>query len=239
MALGMYVMHHVVGSRYDSPDMPKTLVWFEVVMTALTVFVYFKHFKNDLGRFKPDRPSRLFLVIFAVMFVNMAVMGCLFVATGNFAGKDLSIIVSTLLATVLVGASEELLFRGQVLPAYLEAGGRGSKVKAILVSSLLFSVFHATNLFGGLPVSSLLLQMGNAMVLGVAFACLATEFGRLLPLMVFHFLYDFFLLAGGYCEAETGASTVFGWLLGIFGGVVMLAVVVYRGREAKRLTRHG
>ncbi len=230
MGSGMYVLRNYVGSSYLSADMPRTIVWFEVAMTAVATFVYLNYFKQALLRFKADKPSNLFVIGFALMFVNLIAGLFIFLFTADFSSKDMSLIAIILAAAILVGTSEELVFRGIVLPAFL---ANGSRVKAVLVSSVLFSGFHATNLLGGLSFGSLLVQLANTFFLGVTFACIAVETGRLLPLMIFHALYDFVLLVSNYTEVNP-VNVVLGSGFGIAFGLVMLGMLFAREKRGQK-----
>ncbi len=230
MGLGMYVMHHIVGSSYEEPDMPKTLFWFEIVMTMLAVVVFYKYFRGELAKYKTKKPRKLFLLGFAVMIVNMLITGYIFFFRTDFSGRDATILAAILGATVLVGFSEELVFRGIVLPAYLQ---NTSAAKAVLISSFLFSIFHVVNILGGVSVQASAIQLLNALLLGITFGFIAVEMGRIWPLMIFHAAYDFFLIAGGYAEADTQNNSIFGAIFAGAFGVVMLAITLYSDRTKK------
>ncbi len=235
MALGMWYMKNIAGSTYESPDMPKHLLLFEVVMTAITIGVYYKLFRGDLKKFKTKKTNKLFIFIFGLMSLNLAAMGYMFLTKGNFDGADMSILLAILAATFLVGLSEELLFRGIVLPAYLDK--RGSRIKAVLIASFLFSIFHLSNLFGGLGMSGMAAQLFNAMLMGLTLAGLALEIGFLTPIIIFHFLYDFLLIASNYTEADTSPFLEIGGVMGWALGLVMFAFIVYREIKAKKAAK--
>lgn len=231
MAVGMFVMHHIVGSSYEQNDMPKTILWFEVPMTMLAIGVYLKYFRSSLKRYQPATPNKIILLGFAAMLINMVIMGFLFLTKVNFTGKDMSVFFGILFATMLVGISEELVFRGIVLPAYLE---NGSKIKAIVVSSFLFAIFHVTNLSGGIEITSLLIQLVNAMLLGTTFAFIAIEIGKVWPLMIFHFLYDFFLISSEFTGVDLGATIIFGGFFGMLFGVVLFSVLLMKEKTHRK-----
>ncbi len=230
MALGMYTMKHIVGSSYELPTMPKTLVWFELIMTIIALFIYFKYFKNDVRKFKTKNPNKIFIAAFIVMVINILVMLYNFLNTSVFEGKDITIILSIIFATLFVGISEELIFRGIVLPAFLEGS---SRVKAILFSSFLFAIFHGVNILGGVTLGGALIQIANSMLMGLTFTCLILEMGRIWPIIIFHFLYDCILINAGYTGAELGITIVFGGVFTWILGIVMFSYVVYKEKKEK------
>ena len=92
--------------------------------------------------------------------------------------------------TLSVGFVEETFFRGLMLYSL-----RNSSVWfAILVTSLLFGFTHAMNITAGKSVLDTVSQIMYAIAIGIAFAALVIRKGVIWPLMIAHFLTDFFYL---------------------------------------------
>jgi|SRR5450759_89975 uncharacterized protein len=90
--------------------------------------------------------------------------------------------------TLSVGFVEETFFRGLMLYSL-----RNSSVWfAILVTSLLFGFTHAMNITAGKSVLDTVSQIMYAIAIGIAFAALVIRKGVIWPLMIAHFLTDFF-----------------------------------------------
>lgn len=87
----------------------------------------------------------------------------------------------TLLA-VLIGANEELWFRGVVVD---QLGGAARPWLVIAVSSLLFGLPHWSG-----SAATTLNAVGVALAVGVPFACVRLRCGSLLPLIAVHALID-------------------------------------------------
>ena len=118
---------------------------------------------------------------------------------------------------VLPAIFEEFLFRGYVLQSLRRFGD----VFAIIISSLIFALFHGN--FAQLP---------NAFIMGIAFAFIAVRTGSLATGMVIHFINNTVItvlevfLFSNLDEMTTGMLTLVYlavyFLLGVIGFVVLL-----------------
>ncbi len=90
-------------------------------------------------------------------------------------------IAPILLFALVAPITEELLFRGVFLRAFLK---RHSAAKAIVVTSLMFALIHL-NPWQAVP----------AFILGLAFAAMDIRTGSLLPSLISHAIYNFLVLA--------------------------------------------
>jgi len=68
---------------------------------------------------------------------------------------------------------------------------------AVLVPSVLFGVFHLTQLIQGMPPSENLLQIVNAIIFGILYAALRLRVNNIWPLIAFHILFDVFAAFSG------------------------------------------
>jgi membrane protease YdiL (CAAX protease family) len=88
------------------------------------------------------------------------------------------------------GALEELIFRGLILSLLLSGNSDDQNPTntwhAIIISSLLFSVPHALNLFAGHAEARVVAQLIWAFLLGIVFACLRISGESIWPVAVLH-----------------------------------------------------
>jgi len=89
-------------------------------------------------------------------------------------------------AMLLIGSTEELLFRGYLLQA-LKAE---SVKKAILISSLTFGLGHIVNLANGAELLPTLLQLLYAFAIGLLLSVLMVQAKNILPCCVFHGVFN-------------------------------------------------
>ncbi len=208
MAVGMFVLNSVVGESYGSANMPRTLIYFEVVMTLWAVFMYMKYFRGMSFNRLIKCPIKTFpTAMFLVFFILLIVIAAYQFASANYEDKDIGLLLIIIFTTLLVGVSEELIFRGIVLPALME---NRSRFVAVLVSSLAFSSLHAVNILGGLSLKEMITQLVMTAFAGLFFALIAIELGNILPIMIYHWFWDGILMTGSYLETSVdGALIVF------------------------------
>ncbi|MCZ0978291.1 type II CAAX endopeptidase family protein [Streptomyces diastatochromogenes] len=155
--------------------------------------------------------------------VSMLVVAVLGVNYPNLADQPLSLVLSLIVMTLLVGVGEELMFRGIGVQVFRRAGlGEG---KVALWSSVVFGVVHVSNAFG--EGAQALLQAVIVSTSGYFFyLCLRVGGTLLLPMLV-HGLWDFGLVSNAV-GADPEASP--GMVLPILLQVVLIVLVVVKRR---------
>ena len=92
---------------------------------------------------------------------------------------------------MLVGFSEELLFRGFLFTMIYELSG--SRLKVVFIPSIVFGIWH-------FPVGQSIDQVIGTTIIGLIYAGMRSLYFRtdkeigIIPLSVFHWLYDIFVL---------------------------------------------
>lgn len=119
---------------------------------------------------------------------------------------------------MLVGFSEELMFRGIVLYAFK---ADDSVLKEIVVSAVCFSALHSVNVFGGSPVIGVIAQLGLTFIFGMCFAPLAIKIQNIWPLIIFDWLWDFILISGSVFGHNNNFFSTLGILLNIILAIVL------------------
>lgn len=133
-------------------------------------------------------------------------------------------VLATLLFTLGVGIAEELYFRGMILRFLSKSFG---PLPVVFISMLIFGVSHVSGAFvaGGLVI--VLLSVVNAFLFGWVAAETALITKNIVPLMIFHCLFDFFT----YQMLATGTE-----LIAIYAvrGTLMTIAAVYLLIKLKR-----
>lgn len=116
------------------------------------------------------------------------------------------------LSALLPGVFEELTHRGELMATY-----RGTGVKAVFVSALLFALMHQN-----------IQQLAHTFVLGLVAAYTMYASGSVLPAMFLHFFNNFLSVITGYGELVPVFDVINvadGWLYGSVGGLATLCVL--------------
>lgn len=135
----------------------------------------------------------------------------------------------TLLFTIGVGISEELCFRKIGLAA-LTSQFRPSA--AILISAVIFGLGHSASAFTESSAVMVMLNVINAFLFGWLASEVMWKTGRILPLIIFHALFDFLT----YSMMATGTAAVVTYA--IRGTIMCLAsIIMMIDRCSKKTTR--
>jgi len=141
-----------------------------------------------------SRTTKQWLWVFPVLFL---VGGLTALGTNGFASDaGGAYLIGCAVTMLLVGATEEITFRGILL-----VGGRKAFAKestAVLFSSVLFGLFHLPNVFIGSAFSDAASQVVKTAILGLALYCLRRVTASLIPCIVLHAVYDFLLIQGNW-----------------------------------------
>lgn len=128
---------------------------------------------------------------------------------------------------LLIGVSEEVLFRGIVFQALLDCFDKKKRncFFPVLLSSVIFALFHFINLFDGAGILSVLQQAGYSFLIGAMLAVVLLQTKNLWLCVFLHTLFDF----GGLMVFDLGIGDpqdlVF-WILTIVVGALCAAQIV-------------
>ena len=153
----------------------------------LIVVAYFK-WKQETGlKWVENTRSLRFAWLPALAIILMLVIG---LPSNQLGGKVLLIV---LINSLLVGISEELMFRGILLHG---AKTRYSLWVAIMITSVLFGLVHSLNGFLTGDFVPAIFQAIMAFFSGFMFMGLRMRQNSLIPAMLMHGLWDFSVFAG-------------------------------------------
>ena len=131
--------------------------------------------------------------------------------------SDTGYVMATLLFTLGVGIAEELYFRGMVLRLLGKSFG---PLPVVFISVLIFGISHASGAFVESSPVMVLLSILNAFLFGWIAAETALITRNIVPLMIFHCLFDFFT----YQMLATGNAMIMAYAV---RGTLMAIVAVY------------
>ena len=167
-------------------------IWWLLALTMFAagalLFIKNNHLEEKYGLtgFPKDMQRYLY---FIPMFI---------VATGNlWDGFSLSFkgtkLLIAMLAMILVGFVEEVIFRGFLFKAMLE---NDSPIVAIIISAVSFGVGHIVNMFAGQASFETLIQVIFAISWGFILTMVFYKSGSLIPCIIAHAMVDVFSLYG-------------------------------------------
>jgi len=183
--------------------------------SAVIPFIYCKVKKISLkeillkGIDKNGVKTCLFYLPLAAILLPMIITGVNLSNTGY--------VLATLLFTLSVGIAEELYFRGIILRLLGKSFGA---LPVVFISLLIFGAGHASGAFVESSTAMVLLTILNAFLFGWVAAETALITKNIVPLMIFHCLFDFFT----YQMLATGNAMI---MVFAVRGTLMAIVAVY------------
>jgi hypothetical protein len=158
------------------------------IVGFIAIFAIWK-LKWDSNALSSPSP-RAWAIIVPVAVYSLIVYPLLFTGTLALNLSQPNLAGGVALNGFAAGTLEELVFRGLILSLLLRTDSDDQKLAnvwhAILISSVLFSVPHALNLFAGHAEARVIAQLVWAFLLGVVFACLRIAGGSIWPVAVLH-----------------------------------------------------
>ncbi|MBD1858751.1 MULTISPECIES: CPBP family intramembrane glutamic endopeptidase [Leptolyngbya] len=224
MGIGMFYMKTFMGINYGQPEM-MNLLWFILIMlNIVNVFWVTRYFSwQTIGFRRLNRQQLLwFLPLIAVLIATWVVF-LSGLARASLSAAQWQSFALVGFTTLLVGFGEEIMYRGIVLHAFLTT----NRVRwAMLVSAIAFSLLHAVNVFGGVPLLAVPIQLLNTFQFGFLFAPLMLKLNNILPLIIFHWLWDFVQIVAPSLVDEQTATAMRSIVqlsdpIELIGGIVM------------------
>ena len=169
-------------------DVVKTGIAWQILAAALFLVCVIRFFNwRDLGLRGPQAGT---LRLLWLPFLILALMGILAVLSGL---PPVPVVVMILLNTLLVGFSEEVMFRGIFYSALRD---RVSIWPSILWTSVAFGAVHVLNGFVTGDFGTATIQAFAAAASGLVFIAIRLRTGSLWVAIAYHALWDWILFIG-------------------------------------------
>ena len=142
-----------------------------------------------------------------------------------FWGFDSPLQLLTLLGVMLLlGFVEEGIFRGVL---FYGLSTKMTPFFTVIISALIFGLFHFVNLFTGAEFMSTVYQAIHAFAMGFLYASLRLKIGAIWPLMILHGLWDFSLFVLSSTVKHTQENVSLGAGLSIAIPALLYGLFVY------------
>ncbi len=226
MMVGMYVMKHIVDIDYSKPQMVTVLVYFMPLSMGAALLFYYKFFRGTAF----SKPKINLWII--ELLLAAAALAFLQIYFGNYQGKDMTLVWTIVGTTFMVGIGEEMLFRGIIFNAFKESRGI---YPAILISASIFGFLHITNLLGGATFAFTLKQMISAGITGGVFAWVFYKTKNIIPTMLFHWVWDMFIIMGLYVPVKQTEMLLMGQnIFEMVAGIVLIVICIRGIRKIRK-----
>lgn len=181
-------------------------------------------------------------IFLGIPFIVLGVLSVVYSNLGIDFNKlnllDIKVIIIFTISMFMVGAAEELVFRGLLLNNMVKKWGTSRKgvIKAIAISAFIFGLIHLLSVFVAPPIT-VIVQAINAACAGVLFSVIYLRCKNIWAVIVIHMLVDWIALF--LQECFTGATSIItseisiiqGLLVVLAGSVIPLLFSVFLFRK--------
>ncbi len=219
ITFGMVLSTFVYDAPYGSLKMIQVLLPFQIALIGVCAFSIKHYFSwKEVVVKNLDQKSLAWLLPLALIVATVWIIFLSDLSSLSVGSSAWNNFLFIGLVTLLVGISEELMFRGILLHSLLHS--RGPRV-AIIISASLFSLLHSINIMGNHSLTNTLLQMVTTFILGVYAAGITLKVRNLVPMILFHWLWDFILVGSDYLHYSLPGWMMIAILIEFVLGVVI------------------
>ena len=186
--LGLVVV--VVGARIlGLPELPVRVVATAVTTIVPLYFIWKIGWWEDSGFVSKTQNAFALTVPVIFMFFALILYGTVDMEAGR--------VNMLLVAVILTGISEEAIFRGLFMRAFLPRG----KWQAVFIPAILFGAAHFIQSLGGLmTLQDNLMQIAEALIFGILYGAVRLRINNIWPLIILHAFGDLFYATSGLLD---------------------------------------
>lgn len=186
IALGLLICNYVLKTPYTSDHFGKTFLPFTTILALMTIGYIWR--QQSILLKHPPKQAYIYGVL---PILPIALIACITIFT---TWQWQLVFFIPIIDAILIGISEEGLFRGILLGELLK---RLSPIQAILCSACMFAAFHLLNVMGGLSINEVFSQLLSTFFIGLFLGAVYVYTRNIYLPIVFHLLWDYVFLADG------------------------------------------
>lgn len=190
-----------LGDGHHHPlahDVGQKLGWPWLLAAAFALSIAWRAGPDAMGLHLPSPLRSVWLA-----WLPMAYVGLLLAVDLLTGAPPPGVIAIVAINMLLVGLSEELMFRSIVFRGML---AHFRVWPAVLLTSLLFGMAHSLNVVGTGQLEQALMQSVTAFMQGLAYLAIRIRTGSVWPMVVVHALWDFSLMLTGLAHPPSDGA---------------------------------
>lgn len=193
-----------MGYHLDSSNlMIKYSMGIGVRLVGLILFLYILK-KTEIIKWYSCKMNINYLKLSWLFFIYI----CVNLEISSASNMNIMPVIFMIVESLIIGLYEETVFRGLVLPLFLRKWGINNKqiMISVILSSVIFGLFHISNLFTGASFIEVVIQVCYTTIMGIAFSALLLRTkGNLLWCGMIHGLYN---MASGFGDFDPTVHVV-------------------------------
>ena len=185
-----------LGVKYIDPSFAALWYPYEIFLAVTAVALWYTLLRKEIALNFSINFNKDFFISLPIVLIPLLLLVYVLFTSQTLENEKLAMFFAT---AVSVGIAEELMFR---VAGYRVLLATGSSVKkAILLSALLFSLFHLSNIAAGQGVE-IMGQLVITFMMGVVLAYIYYRTESILYVVFIHFMWDLSLFINAYFGDE-------------------------------------
>ena len=231
LAVGTWVNFVLIEPPKDLPNMVLRLAPLQAILLLLCVcYVPRIGGWRSIG-FGKFNVLGLFWILPSVAVIIAMVLGMQSAAGPALSAVPVYGVVAIFTVPVLIGLSEEILFRGILFHTLLR---KLSFVQAMMMSSVMFALMHSPTLLTGQMAATTFQQMGFAFLVGMFLAPITLRSGTLWVPIIWHAVWDMTIYVGNLSGVYFHYALIGIMIQALFGLILATRIM---GRKTLYLRR--
>lgn len=180
------------GITYGSPEMFDVFWPILILLNIVNIFFVMRFFGwRNVGFRKLDATQLIWLLPLLTLLAYKWYASLGAMSAFPLGSPEWSTFAFFGFVTLMIGAGEEMAFRGILLHSFLGTRMTRARVAlAMFVSAVGFALLHSVNVFGGEPLPDMLSQLVYTFRFGMMMAPLMLLLNNIIPLIIIHWLWD-------------------------------------------------
>lgn len=223
--IGMCLMFNIFDIKYTSSLIAKVLIYTQFILALFAIYVNKKYF-NNCGFEKLNIKEIKWFIPFAVLIIVLLI-STIITAKWN-ENINYILVIKTMIMTLFVGIAEETVFRGIILKTFCKPN---NIKRGIIISAIAFSMLHSVNILAGISIITMISQLIMTFLFGLAFACVAIKIRNIIPLIIYHWIWDFCIISSPLIASNIMLITS----LGIILEIVIVIVFIKKSKKERKI----
>lgn len=198
----------------------------QMLSTSIIIFIIRKDFDwKEIGFGKVKR-KYLYLILPHLLIILCMINTFIIGVAQNSSHYNITIWINLfiiLVGSLAAGFCEEVLFRGVLLNTLRK---NNSLVYSMVISSVGFSILHITTILSGKSIFYAIINVIIASLLGSAFVALLLKINNLWPLIIYHALWNYILIASDILELNLSKAAYYNNTVNIILTIILWFILI-------------
>lgn len=232
--IGTFLKNNLDSSNISNDYQVYNLV-VQIISTSCIIFIIRRDFNWDEIGFGKIKIKYFFLFLPHLLIILCMINTFIIEISKNSSHYNISIWINLLIILVgsfAAGFCEEVIFRGVLLNTLRKYN---SLIYSMIISSVGFSILHITTILSGNSIFYAIINVIIASLLGFAFVALLLKFNNIWPLIIYHSLWNYILIASEMLDISLSKAAYYNNIVNIMLTIILWFIIIKDEKNKKKL----